>query len=67
MLLELSKSLPRLNAYAEIFHTPQLHNALREVYEGFVDFCFRTSEVLQTNKCCTSGYSRWLTAIAIDI
>lgn len=52
MLSELSKSLPRFRAYAEIFHTSQLHRALREVYDGFVNFCFTTIEVLQSNKCC---------------
>lgn len=55
MFSELSKALPRFQAYAEIFHTPQLHRALREIYEGFVDFCFRTIEVLQSHVCCTCG------------
>ncbi|KAE8440608.1 hypothetical protein EG329_007027 [Mollisiaceae sp. DMI_Dod_QoI] len=54
MLFELSRALPRFKQYTEIFHTPRLHQALRDVYEGFVDFCFRTSEVLQTNTCCES-------------
>ena len=54
MLFELSRILPRFKQYKEIFHTPRLHQALRDVYEGFVDFYFRTSEVLQINKCCES-------------
>src|SRR4051794_28359515 len=54
MLFDLFRALPRFKEYTDIFHTPRLHQALRDVYQGFVDFCFRTSEVLQANKCCES-------------
>ncbi|KAK2593959.1 hypothetical protein QQS21_008318 [Conoideocrella luteorostrata] len=59
MLLDLSKELPRFQAYAEIFHTPQLHCALREVYQGFVDFCLKTIEVLQSGKCYMMLQGKW--------
>lgn len=48
MLLELSRSLPRIEAYIQLLPTPQLHQALRNVYDHFVDFCIAASDILET-------------------
>ena len=52
MLQELANSLPRFRAYTEIFHTPALHQALREVYHVFLDFCAGVTDSLRSDKCC---------------
>ena len=51
MLREISKDLPRFNAYMEILHTPRLNQALRDLYDIFIVFNFKVVEVLKTNKC----------------
>ncbi len=49
MLRDLSKSLPRIEAYAKLLHTPRMHEALREVYVLFIDFCIATAKILEAN------------------
>jgi hypothetical protein len=52
MLQEISRVLPRFQAYIEIFHTPRLHQALREVYEVYIDFNLAVIRFFRRNKCC---------------
>ncbi|PMD52524.1 pfs domain-containing protein [Hyaloscypha bicolor E] len=59
MLRDLSRSLPRFHAYVEILHTPNLHRALREVYEVYMDFSFAVIKFLRSNKCYAVVHSQW--------
>lgn len=52
MLLNLTKLLPRFEAYVHILPTPRLHDALREVYGLYIDFAFLVIKFLNSNKCC---------------
>jgi hypothetical protein len=54
MFRNLSRSLPRFHAYVEILQTPNLHGALREVYDVYLDFSFALIKFLRSNKCCKS-------------
>ena len=55
MLQELSTVLPRFHAYIDVIHTPRLHEALRGVYETYVDICFAVVELLNLNACCKTS------------
>lgn len=52
MLTDLSRDLPRFEAYTKVLHTPLLHRALRVVYSIYIDFCFAVMKFLQAQKFC---------------
>ena len=54
MLQDLSNALPRFQAYVEVIHTPRLHEALRRVYEKYIDFCLATVKFLNLKFLCES-------------
>ena len=51
-LEELSEALPRLHALVDVLHTPRLHEALRGIYEKYIDFCFVVMKFLNMKCFC---------------
>ncbi|ETS78887.1 hypothetical protein PFICI_08740 [Pestalotiopsis fici W106-1] len=59
MFRELADDLPRIHEYAQILHTPRLHDALRAVYATFIDICLMTADCLEADKCYALMLIEW--------
>lgn len=49
MLDQLTKAMPRFQAYLDILPTVQLRRALRDIYDDFIEFCLSTADFLSRN------------------
>ncbi|KAI0101705.1 hypothetical protein GGR51DRAFT_563166 [Nemania sp. FL0031] len=59
LLESLTKALPRIHLYTELYHTPRLHKSLRLVYRRFIDICLTTQDFLEETCMSTVLRIQW--------
>jgi len=56
MLRDLTKTLPRLKEYLELFpNQPRLQGNVRDIYTDYLDFCVDTINYLSRRPICESA------------